>query len=293
MWLFFALLAAAMWAAVNVADSILIHKYEKRPIVIMWVASLLRIPILCCFIPFMVHTTLWPQLMLAGVILYGASLIYLYIMNHIDTSVTQSAWAIESIILSMLGFFLLRETWTSLQSVGALLILCGVFLLSYWHKHISVVRTIGLLLVLAIVAAPAEFLVKITLDEGVPILTAMFWYMLGRDSLSLLWPLLKNHRRVSIFSFVRGAPKTFYAVFMIDLLLSFGGFFSQAKSYAIGPISLVSIVGNTQPFIVILLAWMLTRMKSIHVPKELLTRQSIQVKVASFAFVFVGLALLT
>jgi len=63
-------------------------------------------------------------------------------------------------------------------------------------------------------------------------------------------------------------------------------------AYEYGPVSLIMVVGNIQPFFVIFFAWMLTKLVPSKAPKELLTRQSVQIKLISFIIVFFGLALL-
>lgn len=70
-------------------------------------------------------------------------------------------------------------------------------------------------------------------------------------------------------------------------LLLFG-----AYAYEIGAISLVSIVANVQPFMVIGLAWFFMKLLPSRAPRELLTMQSVQIKFLSFTVVFAGLTLL-
>jgi len=52
------------------------------------------------------------------------------------------------------------------------------------------------------------------------------------------------------------------------------------------------IVGNVQPFFVIGQSWLIAKALPRYAPRELLTAQSVGVKLTSFAVVFVGLALL-
>jgi hypothetical protein len=74
--------------------------------------------------------------------------------------------------------------------------------------------------------------------------------------------------------------------------LAFLGFACLVKAFEIGMLSLVTIAGNLHPFFVIFFAWTLMQTKATHVPKELLSVQSITIKLLCFTIVLVGLTLL-
>tara|TARA_Y100000310_G_scaffold335185_1_gene416614 strand:- start:78 stop:977 length:900 start_codon:yes stop_codon:yes gene_type:complete len=293
MWLFFTLLSVAFWASVNVMDSTLVHKYEKNPHILMWFIGILRLVILLSF-PFFtsLQTDLWLLPFASGVLAYFTILLYFYVLEHIDASVTQSAWAIESIFLSILGFAFLSESWSSTQNVGAFFILAAVFLLAHRHRHRSTPRTVGLLMMLALLGTPASFGTKYSLTLGVGYIQTLFWYLLGSGFPSAIGPLLHGQTRRRIQQIIQSAPPPFFRILLLNTAISFLGFATIIKAYEIGPLSLVAIAGNAQPFFVILFAWLLLKTKTTHVPKELLTCQSVQVKLACFSLMFVGLALL-
>jgi hypothetical protein len=71
------------------------------------------------------------------------------------------------------------------------------------------------------------------------------------------------------------------------------GFFFMTNAYAVGLASLVAVTENMQPFCVIFLAWLVAFLVPKCAPRELLTIQSVQVKLVSFLIVFVGLGLLS
>lgn len=68
--------------------------------------------------------------------------------------------------------------------------------------------------------------------------------------------------------------------------------FALTFAYQSGPVSLISVVGNVQPFFVIFLAWVLARFLPSLAAKEVFSKRSMTVKVGSFSIVFIGLALL-
>jgi hypothetical protein len=68
--------------------------------------------------------------------------------------------------------------------------------------------------------------------------------------------------------------------------------YAGAFAYASGPLSLVVVVSNVQPFLVLAIAGFVVRFFPSKAAKELLTRQSVQLKLLCFFLAFIGLALL-
>ncbi len=295
MWFLYTMIASCIWAVVNIFDSVLVHRVDKNPLVLMWFAGAVRVSILLCTALFVtVYTPYWPLLVAGGVMLFAASIAYLYVLEHVDTSVTQSAWAIESIMLSFFGFALLGETWSALQGMGAVLVLSAIFLLSYWNRiGSSLWGTLGRLTFLGLLGAPGEFGVKYALEHDVPVHMALFWYLVGSGCMALLAPLISHTSRRRVLAVARNVRQPLYWGLYFNAAIAFVGFAVTTHAYSVGPISLITIAGNVQPFIVILFAWLLTKTGTVHLPKELLTTQSVTVKLCSFALMFAGLGLMT
>ena len=293
MWLLFTVLSAGIWAIGNIFDSIIVHHYEPRALVQTFYRGLLRLPILV-LMPFVISIeTEWMWLLLAsGLFYYLLILSYLYALKHIDASITQSSWALQAILLSIVGFLWFNETWSLMQTVGASLVLLSVFLLCYWHKHISTLRTVWLLLLPGFVGIPGEVILKTAADAHVSPWVSAYWSFLSVAVLAVVTPCLIPSMRKNVVHSPAARQPSFYAATFLVVLTGFMGFVAIIHAYSTGPLSLISIAGNVQPFLVILFAWLLLQTKTARVPKELLTKQSVQLKLACFSFVFVGLALL-
>ena len=293
MWIVFSLLSSASWASTNIVDSILVHRYEKHPQVLMWFVGVIRIATLIVFaLLFPIFTEQWYLAFAAGMIIYTVAVFYLYILRSVDTSITQSAWAIESIYVSIFGFFVLAERWSVIQSIGAVLILLGVFGLCYWHRSISVKRSLFYLCLLALMTAPSDIILKYTLDHGSPYVQTLFWYICGTSCFAAIAPLFRPATCKQIRHVLATAPVHFYTFNVYNITISMVGFATMVKAFALGPLSLVTIATNIQPFLVILFSGLLMRTRLIHIPNELLSKQSIGVKLACFTLSFTGLALL-
>jgi drug/metabolite transporter (DMT)-like permease len=295
MWLTFILLSSLGWALVNVLDSLLVRHYEKHPVVLMWSQSLFSVvvlAILACF--YDLHTSWWPLLFAMGLCAYLADLFFFWVLGHLDVSITNAAWPILSIFLSIAGFALFQESWTLLQATGSALILAGVFFLSFHHAESgSLLRTLGILLLLAALYIPTYVAKKAALLAGQDVVAVFFWLIIGRETIALLLPCLVPAYRKRIKHLVKVMDWKFFAIGGAVIACFLFGEFTGGLSYLYGPISLVSVVSNIQPFMVIGLAAFMAWVLPSYAPKELLSARSVRVKLVSFGIVFLGLALLT
>ena len=294
MWLVFNMASTFFWAWVNVLDSMLVRRYEKNPVVLMWAQSLISVPILILFALFFDVKTPWMWALMAGGLgAYGGDLVFFSILGRLDASITNAAWAIMAILLSIVGFIFFKETWSILQTLGTILILTSVLVLAFWHKHISFLRTFGLLFFLAACYVPTYSLKKAAVFDGQPAFAVFFWLVLSRELMAFLFPWSIRSLRERIMTLRHRISSHFFVIGGLIIVLFFLGEYLGAKAYQVGTISLVAVSSNVQPFMVITLAWLLSKYLPSLAPRELLTAHSVAIKLIGFLGVFVGLALLS
>src|SRR3989344_3025148 len=283
MWFPLQLFSVTLWAAVNVLDSILVHRFEKNPVTLLWYQSLFSIPLLGAIAFTQDLGTPWmPALLLSGVIAYLGDRVFFRALEVIDVSVANIAWVILSVFLSLSGFLFLGEAWTAAQSIGVLCIFAGILLLSLWHRKVSDMRSLLWLPLLALLYTPFYLLQKHVLLQGEEVLRVFFWAILGRELCGFVIPLILPSYRRRIQEITVKNQVSFHLLNGVVIAFFFSGTFFTTWAFETGPLSLVSIVGNVQPFIVLLLAWLLCRVAPSCPPRELLTQQSVGVKLISF-----------
>lgn len=294
MWLVFTLISTSSWALVNVLDSLLVRRhYEKHPMVLMWsqaLFSVLALLLLSFFIP--LKTTWLTSLVLVGAFSFTADLFFLYVLNRLDVSVVNGAWAFESIYLSVFGFLWFHEVWNTQQMVGAFLIISAVCVLAFWHQHISWSHTFSMLALLGFLYSLNNIVQKAALENGQGIVPIFFWTLLGREVCSLIIPCTIPSIRKQIIDLKSKVDYLFFFINGLIIFFFFLAMFCWVRAYSVGDLSIVAVAGNVQPFFVIILAWIFHYLVPTYAPKEKITRQSITIKVISFAIVFFGLALL-
>lgn len=293
MWLLFALLSTLMWALVNVLDSLIVRNYEKNPFVLMWCQSFFTMVFLVLFpmvVP--VGVSSWIEsLMLFGAIGFLGDIWFFRVLRSVDVSVTNAAWAILSVFLSIAGFFVFQESLTASQFAGSTLVIGGVLFLSFFHHSTDVKRTLWFLVSLALLFTPFYIMKKAAIDADLSVVHVFYWMMLGRELCAFNVPWFMPSVRRSALKILRSGWS--FSLFNGAVVLCFllAELFAT-YTYKIGTISLVAIVWNVQPFIVIGLAWLFVQLLPSRAPRELLTKQSVRVKFFSFLIVFGGLALL-
>lgn len=293
MWIFFVLLSALGWALVNVLDSLLVKHYEKNPMVLMWCQSLFSIPVLVA-IPFFadVHSSWASILLFFGTLMFFGDLWFFYCLDRLDASVINAAWAILSIWLSIAGFIFFGESWSFLQASGVIFVLSGTFFLSFYHQHVSLWRTAFLLFSLSFLFLPYYAMKKAAIYNGESTIVVFYWMLIGREMLAFTLPWVWPKSKSRVLALAKRMDRRFFLIGGAVVGCFFLGEYGGALAYVEGPLSLVAVLGNIQPFLVIFLAWLMSVLVPSHAPKELLSQESVSIKMVSFTIVFIGLALL-
>lgn len=293
MWILWTLLAVFSWALLSVIDSLLVRHFEQRILVISWAQSMISVPMILCLGYFFPTENDWALFLLVmGSVSYIGDMIFWRILKITDVSSTNFVGVFITIIMSLTGILFFHETLYPLQVIGALIVLIGVIYLSV-ADHASLSREALLLMVLsAMVFSPFYLVQKWMLDHGQLFFSTFFWMILGREMSAItLTSFLPTSRRQSLESVPR-QPFIFFFCNFASISLFLFAMYSMSRAYNVGQASLVSTLGNIQPFIAIALAWILSIVVPRHAPRELLTAFSLRAKIISFSLVFLGLALL-
>ena len=293
MWILLTLTAVLAWSIVNIFDSQLVAHFEKNIFVVSWTQSAFSVPTLIVLSFFISLRTPWAlPLFAVGVVAYGADLLFWRLLKIADVSASNFVWAFLAIIMSIIGFTFFHEVWTLPQALGALCILSGVSLFSLWQRASLSGTALLLVIGFAVILTPFYVVQKWALTAGQPATATFFWPILGRETAAIfLSPMIPSIRR-KIFERLPLQPLAYFLLNWASIVLFLFGVYCSTRAYQIGSISLVSVLINIQPFVVIALAWVAMQIAPAFAPREILTARSVQAKIVSFLLVFAGLALL-
>lgn len=293
MWFVYAMLANVLWSLTDVLMSCIVHRVHKDPIVLGFFLG-------CANLGFLTLLYLYrvPEVTHIGLLILGAVFAYLGMISfftsllHVDVSVSSVTWVFMSIGIAAGGMFLFGETWSGLQSLGAMLSICGIFMLSFWHKHVSLLRTCCILALPGLLFVPHFLINEYVLLSGVSSYTVFFWNICFYGVFTISVPVVIPRYRRIVTGFFTKARLPFYGLIVLRAVFTMMATYMVVKAYDTGYASLVGIAENGQPFFLMLFAWIATRIAPKYAPKELLTAQSVGIKIASFCIVFTGMGLL-
>lgn len=290
MWLAYVLGSAICWSGINVLGSVLLHRYEQRISVLGWhlsaVSAVLLFGIALFFSLPREHLSL---LLMAGVTSYGADYYYYVVLKRVEVSLSNLAWAMLSILLAILGIVVFGEQFSQFQLIGIACVLTAVMLLVRQPRLLTG-QAVGWLMLLALSYLPFYAVQKYTLAQGAAWLGVFFWPMLARESCFLIVPLLRSSSRRDILTSFRSRPAPYFIGVVLTITLFFLASLGSVLAYQTGPLYLVSITGNIQPFLVLFLAALVSRMAPNLAPYEQTTWADLRAKALAFVIVFSGLA---
>lgn len=262
-WIFFALLAPAVYTVVNFIDKHVVSNEVKDYKGMVIYGTIMGLVVGTFFWIVTGFPTLPLQdtliILSAGALTIWASALYFKAVSMEDASKIIILFQTMPIFVLILSIFLLKETVSALQIFGFFLILGSAIgiAIEKGQEKFKLSKTFWLVMAVnllwALSAVMAKFAIQATSFSS--ILAYESWGLgIGGTLLFIFFPQIRN----SFLESVRTVPKR--ALF---LMFTNEGVFVLAKSitfyaYSIGPASLVSVLGSTQVLFGVLYGYILT-----------------------------------
>ncbi len=293
MWFLYVMIGNVLWSVSDVVGSMIMNRMERSSILVAWFFSILQFLLLGMLYFLLPIQPVWTvAFAVTGLCSYIASLLYMRLLQDVDVSISSISWVFLSLGIALGSVMLFGDRWTLLQALGAVLSVSGSLWLALWHKRVSRFATLILIIATGLFYVPSFLLQKAAYLHGVSVANVFFWQLLFFDSFAFIIPLIIPSHRKHILPFL-GTVRPFFVVFIIAwVLMSMLAFIATTNAFMVGDASLVAIAENGQPFFIMLFAWIATFLSPKYAPKEILTAQTMPVKIVSFFIVFIGLTLL-
>ncbi len=294
-WFFAAFLSVICWGIIGIIDSYLLRKFSKNIFVLSWnqaIWSVFFLSLIAAFVGLDLLKTSWlPWLLLGGFFAYIGDLSYWSFLRRVEASVVNTAWVFHSLLISLLGWMVFGEAFYASHIFGIVLVIVGVLLLLLWGKcqHLTV-KSLGFAWCVAIAYVPFYLVQKISMDAGTSVLIATFWTLFGRECLGLVFPLLVPKLRSDVLNFPFVKNRAFLFANSGVIALFFLAVSLNTFAIAHGPMTLVPVVWNLQPFVTLMLGWCVMRTLPKFVFTEDFSTTSMLIKVVSYSLTFLGLA---
>lgn len=283
-----------LWSISDVWASVIINRVHKNPIVISWFFGVIDLALLAALSVYSLPDLAWiGWLAFASLFAYLGMLAFFFSLSRVDVSVSSAAWVFMSIGIAIGGMIFFNETLSALQIVGVFMSIGGVLLLMFWHQHVSVFRTCLILGGAGFLYVPFFLIQEAVLLGGASPYDVFYLNAFFHSILTVGVPFLVPKYRCEVLQLASRLPlRRFFSLIVPRSILGLLASFCVILAYKTGYASLVSITQNGQPFFLVLFAWIATRITPKYAPKELLTTQSIGIKILSFCITFAGLSLL-
>jgi drug/metabolite transporter (DMT)-like permease len=293
-WFLLAFLSTTLWSITAFLDKYLVSRYFQKsgmavliffsaavglllvPFILAIDANVLRIPPHDIFI-----------LIISGIFFVFAILPYYFVLREEDASLAVPYYQAIPVALYLLGLLFLHEQLTKVQSLASVLIIIGAIgLTTDFESKIKKIRwrTFGLMMLSVSLYSVNFFLFKFV-ESASSFWTTSFWEYCGFALVALALLAIGGYRR-QIIEVFRVNAKGILAVNVFNELLNITAKIVYNYATLFAPLALVSVVGSTQPLVVLFLGAILT----ILLPKifqENITRRALLQKLL-FIIVILG-----
>ena len=280
-WILFTFLAINLWCISNILDKNVVSKRIKNPIMVVGISS-----VACIFFALMTFLFFRASLSFIGFafgLLYtGILLLYYRAMQLDEASRVVALYSITPLIVAIFAYIFLKESFGSEKYLGVVLLIIGAVMITLKKdtRSKAIQSTfIGVMAILLLLWSTYEVALKyfVGIDSFISIFASMqlglflggvamlFWY---RNKLKL--PDSKSIGIV-LTSQVTGA----------------GGLLSFIYAVSLGPVSLVSALGNTQSIFLLLYTTVLTIFRP-HIIKEDISRGPLFLKALAIITMVIG-----
>lgn len=293
MGIFFAILSPALYSTNNYIDKFLLEKYEINPILLAiytGVISFFVAILLIIFVGFpIVDVQSSVLITLSGVLTALYILPYFKALSTDETSRVVPLFQFVPVMVIILSFIFLGETFSMKQYLGAILIIVAGFLFTVEKFELGIFKlrsAFWFMLLSSFLFALSIVLYKFGVKE------ISFWHTLIFECLGIILGALSilfypgNYVLVSK-EIKKYKPKVFIFISINEsfyLLARYTSYFALSLI----PASLVSVMGGFQPLFVLIFGIILS-IWFPHILKEVIDKKTVGIKLVGIILIFLGL----
>jgi drug/metabolite transporter (DMT)-like permease len=298
-WLLFAFSGPVLWAISVHLDKYLIERFFKQTsvavlLVFTALMGVLVLPVVWWFRSGVLSLPALDALVVgfSGILLMGALWFYLQALQSEEASVVAPLFQAAPLFGYLLGYFVLGETLSAVQTIGGLLIIGGALLLSIQPSSRRTRfngRLIALMLVCTFALASTSLIFKVFAirDE---FWTTTFWTFVGEGVFGAAILAVPRYRRIFV-GLLHTNPIAVLSINGANELMNLTGSLGARYALLLAPISLVQAIGSTTSLFVFLFGVAIT----VFLPRlgsEDLSRANLARKLCAAVVVMIGVILI-
>ncbi|MBR9682047.1 MAG: DMT family transporter [Candidatus Aenigmarchaeota archaeon] len=288
-WILLTLFAVMIWAVGNIVEKFVLTKYFKNPAIPTFFSCLFGL--IAALITYTFAHVAFPALevafvpFIAGVMFMVLVYSYFKALYMEEVSRVIPLFALVPLFVSILAAIFLNEIFSIIKYAGVAFLIAGAFVISYEKKGVfKLSKAFWTMIIADIFFAASIVLVKYSLDTlSMTSNTTFFWFALGNFALI---PIFFFMSKKSLFKVIKKSPKVLlYVCFSEPIAIT--GRYVLFTAASLGPITLISALGQTQMFFVLLFAIAVTMLWP-KIIKEKINKKEIIEKLIGITLVFIG-----
>jgi drug/metabolite transporter (DMT)-like permease len=258
-WIFYALMAPAIWAAVNHIDKYIISRYfHDSPasllVVFTSLTAFLAAIGIAIFVPIVgisIHQILF--IVFGGMIFVAAYIPYVYALKEDEASLVAPLFQMIFVFSFILGFLFLGEKLTMAQFIASICILIGSIILSIdLDSSVRKLRSKTFYrMALASFLIALNMLIFKIVALGSSFWVTTFWEYIGAALFGILLLILSRKIHKAFFDTLK-RTKVIIGWNIFNEFLNLLARLSANFASLVAPLALISLVNGAQPFFIVL-----------------------------------------
>ena len=255
-WVILTLLAVMIWAIGNIVEKFILTKYFKDPVIPTFFSCFFGL--IAALVTYLFAEVAFPALEVAFVPFFAGAIFMVLVYSYFkalymeEVSRVIPLFALVPLFVSIFAAIFLNEIFSVIKYIGVAFLIAGAFVISYEKKGaFKLSKPFWTMIIADIFFAASIILVKYSLNDlSLTGETAFFWFALGNF---LPVPIFFWMAKDSLLKVIKKTPKVlFYVCFSEPIAIT--GRFVLFTAATLGPITLISALGQTQMFFVLVFA---------------------------------------
>jgi drug/metabolite transporter (DMT)-like permease len=291
LWVFFAVLAAVIWAMVNMIDKYVLEKLIDKPIVPLMATGIIGVIMAVLIYSFRGFSELSSYniglAFIAGIMYIFSILLYFKAVKIEEISRVITLYYLAPLFIAVFAAMFLGEILTPVKYLGIVLLVLGAILISLKRPfRISFGKAFYMMVGASIFLAVYSILMKHLLNY------ADFWTVFSYIRVGGLIPVAPiiyfNFKHV-VHAVEKSGKKVIVYLTLAETMNLFA-VFAITIATAIGFVSLVNALTSVQPFFTLLFAVLISAFLP-KIFKEEIGKKTVMLKLAAIVMMFIGVLL--
>ncbi|MCK4327456.1 MAG: EamA family transporter [Candidatus Diapherotrites archaeon] len=290
-WAAYAIIASVFWALSNVLDKLITEKYSRDPLFLTSFMCLFYLPVLLALpflveIEFSLEVVAWS--LATAVFMFTSYVFYFKAINLEEISRLIPLYSLSPVLVAVMAAVLLGEILALAQYAGILLVVSGSALLLMNRSFKFRSGKAFWFLMVSIIAYPIYSVMSKHVMSFTSYWTMFFWLTAAFTAYSMI---ALSQKKKELKKALRGSPR-FIGLAVVSSAAGFVAVLSFIYAVSIGPVSLVTSLGEIQSFFVLLIATGLSIVLPGSIPEQV-TRKTLAQKTVAVVLMFLGALLVT